>query len=89
MAKEAEEKRKQLQAEGKRAAILKIESEEASIRKELDQRLADAAAQVERKKKALLAEGERKAASLREAAKKRMPTAKEFVLSEFERAVDA
>ena len=89
MTKEADEKRKQLQADGKRAAIQKIDAADAALRKELDSKLADARAQTEKRKKVLLDEGVGKAAALTSSARKRMGDAKGYVLKEFERAVDA
>jgi vacuolar-type H+-ATPase subunit H len=89
MTKEADEKRKQLQADGKRAALQKIDAADAALRKELDSKLADARAQTEKRKKVLLGEGAGKAAALTSSARKRMGDAKEYVLREFERAVDA
>ena len=89
MTKEAEEKRRQLQAEGKRAAILRTDDAEAAVGKQLDARMAEAQTRIDQKKRTVLAEGETKAAALAATAQKRMGTAKEFVLSEFERTVDA
>lgn len=89
MTKEAEEKRRQLQAEGKRASIQKIDSADAALRKELDSKLADARAKTEKHKNALLDEGAAKAEALTSSARKRMGDAKGYVLKEFERAVDA
>ena len=89
MTKDAEERRKQLQAEGKRRAIEKFEAAEAALRKELDSQMADARMRVDRKKKILLDEGAKKAEELRSDARLKMGKAEEFVLSEFERAVDA
>ncbi len=87
--KNAEEKRKQLQAEGKRRAIEKIESADAALRRELDSRVAEARSRVDRKKKAILEEGAKNAEELKSNARQKMSKAEEFVLSEFERAVDA
>jgi vacuolar-type H+-ATPase subunit H len=89
MTKEAEEKRRQLQAEGKRAAILRTDGAEAALRKQLDAKMAEAQSRIDQRKKALLAEGEKNAAALTATAQNRMGAAKEFVLSEFERTVDA
>ncbi len=89
MTKEAEERRRQLQAEGKRAAILKTDDAEATLRKQLDARMADAQLRIDQRKRTVLAEGEKKAAALTATAQKRMGSAKEFVLSVFERTVDA
>ena len=87
--KEAEERRKQLQAEGKRRGIEKLESAEAALRKELDSRITEAKSRIDTQKKALLDEGARKAEAMTSNARQRMGKAKEFVLTEFERAVDA
>jgi len=87
--KEAEERRKQLQAEGKKKALERIETAEAALRKDSDSRLAEAISRIERQKKALLDEGVRKADALASNARQRMGKAKEFVLTEFERAADA
>lgn len=89
MTKEAEERRKQLQAEGKRAAIQRAEAAAAALRKKLDSEVAEAQAQIDVRKKALLEEGNKKAGELTSNARLKMSQAKEFVLSEFERAVDA
>jgi len=87
--KEAEEKRKQLQAEGKRRSIEKIESAEAALRKEIDSKMSEARSRVERRRKAMLDEGARRAESVAADARQKMGKAKEFVLAEFERAIDA
>jgi vacuolar-type H+-ATPase subunit H len=87
--KEAEERRKQLQAEGKRKSIEKLEAAEAALRKELDSKVAEAKSRIGVQKKTLLDEGARKAEDLSSKARQRMENAKEFVLTEFERAVDA
>jgi len=89
MTKEAEERRKQLQAEGKRTAIQRTEAAAAALRKKLDSEVAEAQAQIDVRKKALLEEGNKKASALTSNARLKMSQAKEFVLSEFERAVDA
>jgi len=89
MTKEAEEKRKQLQAEGKRAAIQRAETAAAALKKKLDSEVTEAQAQIDVRKKALLEEGNKKASELTSNARLKMSQAKEFVLSEFERAVDA
>ena len=89
MTKEAEERRKQLQAEGKRAAIQRAEAAAAALRKKLDSKVAEAQAQIDIRKKALLEEGNKKASELTSNSRLKMSKAKEFVLSEFERAVDA
>ena len=89
MSKEAEEKRKQLQAEGKRSALLKTDTAEAVLTKKLEAEAAEAHARAGQRKKALLEEGQKKADALTANARKRMREAKEFVLTEFERAADA
>ena len=89
MTKDAEERRKQLQADGKRAAIQRTEAAVAALKKKLDSEVAEAQAQIDVRKKALLEEGNKKASSLTSNARLKMSQAKEFVLSEFERAVDA
>jgi len=87
--KEAEERRKQLQAEGKRRAIERIDAADAALRKEIDSRVSEARSRIERRRKAVLDEGAKKAEALTANARQRMGKAKEFVLTEFERAVDA
>ncbi len=87
--KEAEEKRKQLQAEGKRIAIEKIDASEAAHRKEMDRRLSDAKSRIESQKRELLDEGALKAEALKSNAQQRMSKAEAFILDEFERTVDA
>jgi len=89
MTSQAEERRKQLQAEGKRVAIEKVERAEAELRKQLDSELAAAQARIDARKKILHEEGARKASALTSDAQRRMGEAKQFVLTEFERAVDA
>jgi vacuolar-type H+-ATPase subunit H len=89
MVKEAEEKRKQLQAEGKRMAIQKIDSSDAVLRREHDSKVAEARSKIDNRKRSLQEDGTRKAATLTSGARKRTGQAKEFVLSEFERAIDA
>lgn len=89
MTKGAEERRKALQAEGKRAAIQRAEEAEAGIRKRLEAEAAKSLAEIERRKKAILEDGIRKAEALTSTARGRMDDAKKYVLSEFERAVDA
>lgn len=89
MTKEAEERRKQLQADGKRMALQKIEAAESSLRKKLEDETAEAQARTNLKKKALLEEGQKRADALTASARKRMPEAREFVLTEFARAADA
>lgn len=87
--KGAEERRKALQADGKRAALQRTEEAEAALRKRLDAETAEAHAQIERRKKAILEDGTRKAEVLTATARGRMGEAKKYVLSEFERAIDA
>jgi len=85
----AEERRKALQAEGKRMAIQRTEEAEAELRKRLEAETAKALAEIERRKKAVLEDGARKADVLTSAARARMGDAKKYVHSEFERAIDA
>ena len=87
--KQAEEKRKSLQAEGKRRALGRIESSEASLTKELDAKRASAMAQVAARKGKVLEEGKRRAEALESNAKRSMVKVEALVLTEFERAVDA
>jgi vacuolar-type H+-ATPase subunit H len=87
--KDAEEKRKQLQAEGKRKAIEKADSADAALRKAIDSRISEARAHIESRRKSLLDEGARKAEALTSSARQRIGKAREFVLAEFERAADA
>jgi len=89
LATEAEEKRRQLQAEGMRRFLEKIERANAELRKELDSQVVSAKSRIDDRKKSQLEEGNRAAQNLSLEAKKRMVVAKEFVLSEFERAIDA
>ena len=89
LATEAEEKRRQLQAEGMRRFLEKIERADAELRKELDSQVVSAKSRIDDRKKSQLEEGNRAAQNLSLEAKKRMVVAKEFVLSEFERAIDA
>ena len=89
LVKQAEEKRKQLQSEGKRRALEKVEAAEAALAKEMDDRMASAKAAVDTRKKAVLEEGKRRAEALESNAKKAAVKVKAFVLSEFERAADA
>lgn len=88
MTQEAGERRKQLQAEGKRKAIEMIEKAEAETAVKNDALTASAKADIERRKKVSLEEGAKKASARASNARKRMADAKEFVLSEFERATD-
>ena len=87
--KQAEEKRKALQAEGKRRALEKIETSESSLTKELEAKRATAMAQVETRKKKILEEGRRRAEALESNAKRSTVKVEAFVLAEFERAIDA
>jgi vacuolar-type H+-ATPase subunit H len=87
--REAEERRKQLQAEGKRLALQKVEAAGADLRKKLDSETLEARKRVGAKRKELLEEGRRNADALSASARARMRDAKGFVLTEFERAVDA
>lgn len=89
MLKEAEERRKQLQAEGKRLAFEKVEAAEVGLKKESGSRMSSAKTQTEARKKAVLEEGERRAEALAANAKRSTAKVKAFVLSEFERAADA
>jgi vacuolar-type H+-ATPase subunit H len=85
----AEEKRKQLQAEGKRGALVIMEAAEASTRAEGDAKIARAKADLSVRRKVVLDEGAKKADTLATEARQKMRNAKEYVLSEFERAADA
>ncbi|MGD9962418.1 MAG: hypothetical protein AB7S97_00740 [Thermoplasmata archaeon] len=87
--KEAEERRKQLQADGKRRALEKIEAADNDLRKEADARYADAKRAVDARKEAVLAEGARKSQALVSRARANSGKVKALVLSEFERAADA
>jgi len=87
--KGAEEKRKQLQADGKRRALEKVEAADADLRKEIDMRYAEAKKAVDARKQAVLAEGARKAEALVSRARANSGKVKALVLSEFERASDA
>lgn len=87
--KGAEEKRKQLQAEGKRLALQKVEAAESDLRKKLDAETLDARKRIGARRQELLEEGRSKADALTASARARMRDAKGFVLTEFERAVDA
>jgi len=89
MTQEAEEKRKQLQAEGKRKALLLTEAAEADLRRRLDAEVASAKVAVAKRKAAVMEEGQKKASALVSAARQRSTQAKDYVLSEFERAADA
>ena len=89
MSLDAEDKRKQLQAEGKRRALAIMDTAEASMRTEGDAKLAKAKSDIDARKRVILDEGAKKASTLAAEARQRMRSAKEFVLSEFERAADA
>ncbi|MGQ9587092.1 MAG: hypothetical protein ACUVT7_01745 [Thermoplasmata archaeon] len=89
MTSEAEERRRQLQAEGKRLALEKIDRAEAELRRQLDAELAEAHSRIDSRRRLLLEEGTKKATAFISVAHQRMGAAKEFVLSEFERAIDA
>ena len=89
MTKDAEEKRKQLQADGKRKALEMIEKANADAAAKNETRIAAAKVDIGRRKKAALEVGAKKADALISNARKKMAVAKEFVLSEFERAADA
>lgn len=89
MSKEAEERRKQLQAEGKRLALQKTDTAESTLRKRLEAEAAEAQARTSLRKKELLEEGQKRADALTANARERMREAKKFVLTEFERAADA
>ncbi len=89
MSLDAEDKRKQLQAEGKRRALAIVDAAEASMRAEGDAKLAKAKADINVRKRVIMDEGAKKASVLAAEARQRMRNAKEFVLSEFERAADA
>jgi vacuolar-type H+-ATPase subunit H len=86
---QAEERRRQLQAEGKRRTLERIEAAEAELKKEVDSRLSSAKSAIEARKKATLEEGARRAEALAANAKRSTVKVKAFVLSEFERAADA
>jgi vacuolar-type H+-ATPase subunit H len=85
----AEERRRQLQADGKRRTLEIVEAAEAALKKETDSRLSAAKGEIEARKKAVLEEGERRAEALATNAKRSTVKVKAFVLSEFERAADA
>ena len=89
LTKSAEEKRKQLQAEGKRKALEIAEKAEAEVNAKNDARMSAARTDIERRKKAQLEEGAKRASALKSAARSKMASAKNYVVSEFERAVDA
>ncbi len=85
----AEERRKQLQSEGKRRALELIEATDTTIRKETDAQVATARTQIEQRKKALLEEGHRKAEALVANARDNSAEVRGFALTEFESAADA
>lgn len=87
--REAEEKRKQLQADGKRRALEKVEAADSDLRKQADARYAEAKRAVDVRKQAVLAEGARKAEALVSRARTNSGKVKALVLAEFERAADA
>jgi vacuolar-type H+-ATPase subunit H len=87
--KDAEDRRRQLQADGKRSAIEKIEAAEGALRREIDSRIAEEKARIDGRKKALLDEGMRKADALTSDARRKADKVRDFVLAEFERATDA
>jgi vacuolar-type H+-ATPase subunit H len=89
MIAEAEERRKQLQADGKRIALQRTEAAHKELRQQTDSKIAVAQARIDEQKKRLLEEGHARADAVASAARKKMGDAKEFVLSEFERAADA
>lgn len=89
MTEEAEERRKALQAEGKRAALQKAEAADAELRRRLEAETARAKAEIEEHRKTILEGGFRTAEGLKSSARGRMEDAKKYVLSEFERAADA
>ncbi len=89
MALEAEEKRKQLQAEGKRRALEIIEAAETSSRADEEAKLAKARTDIAARRKLILDDGGKSARTLASNARAKMDDAKEFVLTEFERAADA
>jgi len=86
---EAEDKRKQLQADGKKRALEKVEAADSELRKQMDARYSEAKSSVDARKKAVLAEGTRKAEALVSRARTNSGKVKALVLSEFERATDA
>jgi len=89
MTQEAEEKRKQLQAEGKRKSLEMTEAAEAELRRRLDDQIAVAKKAIENRKAAVMEDGQKTASALVSGARKRTAATKEYVLSEFERAVNA
>ncbi|MBU1158268.1 MAG: hypothetical protein KKE24_02905 [Candidatus Thermoplasmatota archaeon] len=89
MIKQAEEKRKALQAEGKRMTIEVVDAADAELKKQIDRRIADAKNAIGAKKKAILAEGVRKADALESRARANSSNVRALVLTEFERTADA
>lgn len=89
MVQEAEERRKQLQAEGKRRFLEKVEAADSGLRKQTDARYAEAKNKTDARKQAVVAEGARKAEALISRARANSGKVKALVLSEFERAADA
>jgi len=89
MIAEAEEGRKQLQADGKRIALQRTEAAGKELRQQTDSKLAVAQTRIDEQKKRLLQEGQARADAVVSAARKKMCDAEGFVLSEFERAADA
>ncbi len=89
MALGAEEKRKQLQAEGKRKALEIVDAGEAASRADEETKLAKARTDIAARRKVLLDQGGSNARLLASTARGKMDSAKEFVLAEFERAADA
>ncbi len=70
-------------------AIQKTDAAESVLRTKLEAKAAEAQARTNLRKKELLEEGQKRADALTANARKRMRDAKDFVLTEFERAVDA
>ena len=89
LTQEAEDKRKQLQAEGKRKALEMTEAADADMRRRLDAQVAAAKKNIENRKAVVMEDGQKKASALVTSAKQRTASTKEYVLSEFERAVNA
>ncbi len=89
MTKEAEEKWKQLQAEGKRRALEMTEKAEAENAAKNDLLVAAASVDIAKSKKVALEEGAKRASTRAASARKKISAAEDLVLSEFERAADA
>jgi len=89
MTRDGEEKRKQLQAEGKRRAIEIAEKAEAELKNRIVAQTAVVKSDIDRRKKAILEDGSGKADALASKARQNIGRAKEFILSEFERSIDA